>query len=73
MRRAHQRRILIAAMAIEVLGIAVVGVGIGYEVEYGAHWGLVAITVGSMLVAAGGIVWGKWARLLMTRGDDHGS
>ena len=57
----NQRRLLIGAMAIEVLGIAVVGVGIAYEVEYGAHWGLVAITAGSMLVAAGGIVWGKWA------------
>ena len=50
-------------MAVEVIGIAVVGGGIAYEVQYGASLGLIAITVGSVIIAAGSIIWGKWARL----------
>ncbi len=49
-------------VALELIGIATIGVGIG--VELAAHadigWGLV--TTGSCLVAVGGVIWGKFTR-----------
>lgn len=47
-------------IALELIGIAVIGAGIGVELVIGADIGLVVITVGSCLVAAGGIIWGKF-------------
>jgi len=49
-------------ITLEVVGIAAIGVGIGVEVAKGAEIGWVAITAGSCLVAAGGIIWGKFMR-----------
>ncbi len=49
-------------VALELVGIATIGVGIG--VELATHvdigWGLV--TTGSCLVAVGGVIWGKFTR-----------
>ena len=58
------RRLLLLALSVEIAGIGVISVGIAYEVEYGANLGLIAITVGSVVVAAGGIIWGKFGRLM---------
>lgn len=50
------------AIALELVGIAGIGTGIGIELSLGADIGFVVITVGSLLVAGGGIVWGKFLR-----------
>ena len=47
------------AAAIECVGIAVTGVGIGCELALGSDLYLVAITVGSCLVSIGGLLWAK--------------
>ena len=47
------------ATAIECIGIAVTGIGIGCELAFGAELHLVVITVGSCLVSVGGLLWGK--------------
>lgn len=49
-------------ITIELVGISVVGVGIGIEVALGGDIYLFMITGGSLLVAAGGIIWGKFMR-----------
>jgi len=51
------RRLL--ATAIECVGIAVTGVGIGCELALGGELHLVVITVGSCLVSIGGLLWAK--------------
>lgn len=53
------------ALVLEVLGIVAICSGIIIETIYKAHYGLVIITVGSLLIAIGGIVWAKimpWRR-----------
>ena len=47
---------------IELAGIAVVGTGIGLEIALGGQVYLVMITAGSCLIAAGGVIWGKFMR-----------
>ena len=47
---------------IELVGISVVGTGVGLELALGGDIYLVMITGGSLLVAAGGIIWGKFMR-----------
>jgi len=54
-------------IVIELVGISVVGIGIGLEMALGGEIYLVMITTGSCLVAAGGIIWGKFMR-----GGKHG-
>ena len=49
-------------IVIELVGITVIGVGIGLELTIGGDIFLVVITAGSCLVAAGGIIWGKFMR-----------
>ena len=49
-------------ICLELLGIAVIGTGVGIEIGMGADFGYIAITVGSVLVAAGGVVWGKFVK-----------
>ena len=51
------RRML--AAAIECIGIAVIGVGIGCELTLGGSVYLVIITSGSTLVAIGSLLWAK--------------
>jgi len=47
---------------IELVGISTVGVGIGLEMAQGGSIYLIMITTGSCIVAAGGIIWGKFMR-----------
>ena len=47
---------------IELVGISTVGIGIGLEIALGGQAYLIVITVGSLLVATGGIIWGKFVR-----------
>ena len=49
-------------IALELVGIAVIGAGIGIEFAYEADWGFVLITSGSLMVAMGGVIWGKFVR-----------
>ena len=53
---------LLFPLTLELLGIAVIGGGIGIEVAMHADIGYVLISVGSVLVAGGGVVWGKFVR-----------
>jgi hypothetical protein len=53
---------LLLAILIELLGIATVSVGIGLELAQGESAYLVMITAGSLLVATGGVIWGKFLR-----------
>jgi len=50
------------AIALELVGITSIGTGIGVELTTGADIGLVVITIGSCLVASGGVIWGKFIR-----------
>ena len=52
----------LVAIIVEVVGIAVVGTGIGLELAYGGDVYLVVVTVGSCLVAIGGVIWGKFLK-----------
>ena len=47
-------------IALELMGIAAIGAGIGVEIAAHADIGWVLVTAGSLLVAAGGIIWGKF-------------
>ena len=49
-------------IAIELVGISAVGVGVGLEIAIGGEIYLITITVGSCLVAAGGVIWGKFIK-----------
>ena len=49
-------------IALELMGIAAIGAGIGVEIAEHAHIGWVLVTAGSLLVAAGGIICGKLMR-----------
>jgi len=50
------------AIIFELVGVAAVGVGIGLELATHADIGWATVTVGSCLVAIGGIIWGKFMR-----------
>ena len=52
----------LTAIVIELIGIATIGTGIGLELALGGEIYLVVITVGSCLVAVGGVIWGKFIR-----------
>jgi len=56
MKLSHKR---LLAAALECLGIVITSIGIGCELSSGGHSYLVLITVGSCLVAAGGMLWAK--------------
>ena len=47
---------------LELMGIAAIGAGIGVEIAEHAHIGWVLVTAGSLVVAVGGIIWGKFMR-----------
>ena len=49
-------------ITLELMGIAAIGTGIGVEIAAHADIGWVLVTAGSLLVAAGGIIWGKFMR-----------
>lgn len=56
------RRIKWFPLALELVGVATVGVGIGVELATHADIGWATVTTGSCLVAIGGIIWGKFIR-----------
>ena len=49
-------------VALELVGIAAIGVGIGVELATHADIGWALVTTGSCLVAVGGVIWGKFIR-----------
>ena len=49
-------------VVLELAGIATVGAGIGVELAAQANMGYLVITIGSLLVATGGVIWGKFMR-----------
>jgi len=49
-------------VALEIVGIAAIGVGIGVELAAHASIGWAMVTAGSCLVAIGSVVWGKFMR-----------
>ena len=49
-------------VTIELVGIATIGTGIGLEIALGGSIYLVVITIGSLLVATGGVIWGKFVK-----------
>lgn len=49
-------------IALEIVGIMAIAVGIGMEIASGAEIWYAVITTGSCLVAAGGIIWGKFIK-----------
>jgi hypothetical protein len=50
----------ILPILIELTGIAAIGVGVGIELATKADVGWVVVTIGSCLVAIGGVIWGKF-------------
>ncbi len=52
----------ILPVALELVGIATIGVGIGVELAAHADIGWALVTTGSCLVAVGGVIWGKFTR-----------
>lgn len=56
-------KLLVIPIALELLGIATIGTGIGMELSRDADIWYVVITVGSLMVASGGIIWGKFVRV----------
>lgn len=47
---------------IELVGITTVSVGIGLELAIGGQVYLAVITIGSLLIAAGGLIFAKFMR-----------
>ena len=52
----------ILPILIELTGIATIGVGIGIELATKADAGWVVVTLGSCVVAIGGVIWGKFMK-----------
>ncbi len=49
-------------IALELVGIAAIGIGIGVELATHADIGWAVVTAGSCLVAIGSVIWGKFMR-----------
>jgi len=49
-------------ITIELVGISLTSIGVGIELTMHADIGYVAMTLGSILLAIGGIIWGKFCR-----------
>ena len=49
-------------ITIELIGIAVVSAGLALEVVFKANTFMIVITAGSLIVAGGGIIWGKFTK-----------
>ncbi|MFQ6075618.1 MAG: hypothetical protein ACE5Z5_05735 [Candidatus Bathyarchaeia archaeon] len=59
-------------LSLELSGIFVVLIGVAVEISTGAPIGYNLISVGSLLIAAGSLIWGKLMRKRKERpqGDD---
>ncbi len=55
-------RVMYVAVIIELTGIALTSIGVGIELAMHADIGYVAMTVGSTLLAMGGVIWGKFCK-----------
>jgi hypothetical protein len=55
-------KIKLISIIIEVIGVAATGAGIGVELATQADIGWATITIGSCLVAIGGVIWGKFIK-----------
>lgn len=55
-----KRKIL--SVALELIGIIAISSGIGIELDSRADIGYLIITIGSLFVAVGGIIWGKFIK-----------
>ena len=53
-------KIKLIPITIELVGIASIGTGIGIELATHADVGWALVTIGSCLVAIGGVIWGKF-------------
>jgi len=53
---------MLIPIIIELVGIAAIGAGIGVEIALGADLGWALMSGGSVIVAAGGIIWGKFIK-----------
>ena len=56
------KRRLWLPVGLEVVGVIIVSAGIGIELATHAHIGYLIISIGSVMVAGGGIIWGKFVR-----------
>ena len=54
---------MLLSIVVELVGIVGISTGIGVELATHADYGYGIITVGSLFVAGGGILWGKLLRL----------
>ena len=54
---------MLLAIIVELVGIATIGTGIGIELATHADIGWATVTIGSCLVAIGGLIWGKFAKI----------
>jgi len=52
----------ILAIALETVGVVAIIVGIGIEAVMKADAGFITITVGSLLIAAGSLLWAKFLK-----------
>ncbi len=55
-------KLMVICVFIEVIGIAVTAAGIGVELATHAGLGWAMISVGSLILAIGGLIWGKFMR-----------
>lgn len=51
---------MVFSIVVEITGIAAIGTGIGIELATHADVGWAVMTIGSCLVAIGGVIWGKF-------------
>ncbi|MBA7683560.1 hypothetical protein ES703_91929 [subsurface metagenome] len=61
-KKSNSTLIFVFALLLELVGVAAIGGGIGVELIMEAHFGFISISVGSVFVAIGGIIWGKFMR-----------
>jgi len=47
------------ALTVEVVGVGLTAAGIAVELAFGGDLGCMLITVGSMFIALGGLLWAK--------------
>ena len=56
------RKGMLAAIIVELVGIATIGAGIGIEISMHADLGYMLITGGSLVLAGGSLLWAKIMR-----------
>jgi len=50
------------SLVVEIIGVSVVSAGIGVEIATGAEVGHILITLGSLTIASGALIWAKIIR-----------